>query len=160
VLDTVLMRMDRVQKPGGLTMADEVKFVRGKNVVAAISFREATIYPTDASPGQRPEHVVAPDPRGRFHKVQHRAGNPDGVYEGDSPEYWQELTEALAPAAAILLLGHGAGKANASHHWIAFVEKHRKDVAAKIVADVRIDIDHLDDRQVLEAAMVAGESDG
>ena len=75
-------------------MADEVKFVRGKNVVAAISFREATIYPTDASPGQRPEHVVAPDPRGRFHKVQHRAGNPDGVYEGDSPEYWQELTEA------------------------------------------------------------------
>ena len=114
-------------------MADEVKFVRGKNVVAAISFREATIYPTDASPGQRPEHVVAPDPRGRFHKVQHRAGNPDGVYEGDSPE---------------------------SHHWIAFVEKHRKDVAAKIVADVRIDIDHLDDRQVLEAAMVAGESDG
>ena len=56
------------------------------------------------------------------------------------------------PAAAILLLGHGAGKANASHHWVAYVEKHRKDVAAKVVADVRVDIDHLDDTQVLRLA--------
>lgn len=81
-----------------------------------------------------------------------KAGNPEGTYEDDSPEYWREVTEALVPAAAILLLGHGAGKANASHHWVAYVEKHRKDVAAKVVADVRVDIDHLDDTQVLRLA--------
>jgi hypothetical protein len=56
------------------------------------------------------------------------------------------------PAGAILLLGHGKGKANASHHWVAYVEQHRKDVAAKIVADVRVDIDHLTDEQVLRLA--------
>jgi hypothetical protein len=133
-------------------MADDVDLVRDKNVVAVIAFRDSSIYPTDASPGERPEHIVATDPLGRFHKVHHGAGNPSGTYEADSPEYWHELTEALTPAGAILLLGHGKGKANASHHWVAYVEKHRKDVAAKIVAEVRVDIDHLTDEQVLRLA--------
>ena len=114
-----------------------------------IAFHESLIYPTDAAPGEHPRHVVATDPKGRFHKVHHQAGNPKGTYEDDSPEYWDELAEALSSAGAILLLGHGKGKANASHHWVAYVEKHRKDVAAKIVADVRVDIDHLTDEQVL-----------
>jgi hypothetical protein len=133
-------------------VVDEIQLMRGKSVVAAIGFRDTLIYPTDASPGQRPERIVATDPRGRFHKVHHRAGNPEGTYEGDSPEYWREVTEALAAAGAILLLGHGTGRANASHHWVSYAEKHRKDVAAKVVADVRVDIDHLDDAQVLRLA--------
>jgi len=131
---------------------DDIELIRDKNVVAVIAFRRSKIYPTDASPGDRPERIVATDPRGRFHEVHHRAGNPAGTYEDDSPEYWRELTEALAPAGAILLLGHGKGKANASHRWVAYVEAHRKDVAAKVVADVRVDIDHLDDAQVLRLA--------
>ena len=135
-----------------MTLADDSEVIRGKSVVAVIDFREATIYPTDASPGQRPERIVASDPRGRSHKVHHQAGNPKGTYEDDTPEYWRDLTEALSPAGAILLLGHGKGRANASHHWVAYVEEHRKDVAAKVVADVRVDIDHLDDAQVLRLA--------
>ena len=133
-------------------MVDDVESVRGKSVVAAVSFRDTSIYPTDAVPGERPERIVAPDPLGRFQKVHHQAGNPSGTYEDASPVYWEELTEALAPAAAILLLGHGQGKANASHQWVAYVEKHRPDVAAKVVADVRVDLDHLDEEQVLRFA--------
>ena len=131
---------------------DDIELVRGKNVVAVIDFHRASIYPTDASPGGRPEHIVPTDPHGHFHKIHHHAGNPQGIYEADSPEYWAEITEALVPAGAILVLGHGKGKANASHDWVAYVEKHRRDVAAKVIADVRVDIDHLDDRQLLELA--------
>jgi hypothetical protein len=133
-------------------MRDEIELVRDRNVVAVIDFGSTTIYPTDSLPGQSPEQIVATDPLGRFHKVRHRAGNPGGTYEADSPEYWREVTEALSPAGAILLLGHGKGKANASHQWVAYVEKQRPDVAAKVVADVRADIDHLDDAQVLRLA--------
>jgi hypothetical protein len=133
-------------------LADDIEIIRDKSVVAVIDFRDAIIYPTDASPGQRPERIVATDPRGRFHKVHHQAGNPKGTYEDDAPEYWRQLTEALSPAGVILLLGHGKGKANASHHWVAYVEEHRKDVAAKVVADVRVDIDQLDEAQVLRLA--------
>lgn len=129
---------------------DEV--LREKKVVAVIEFRETTIYPTDASHGDLPQHLLAPDPEGHFHKVRHKAGNPKGTYEADNSAYWHEVTDALAPAGAVLLLSHGGGKANASHHWVEYVENHRPDVAAKVVADVRVDIDHLDDAQVLRLA--------
>jgi hypothetical protein len=133
-------------------VADSADLIRGKNIVASITFEQSIVYPTDAAPGERPEHLIASDPLGRFRKVHHFAGNPDGTYEADSPAYWRELTEALEPAGAILLLGHGSGKANASHLWVAYAEKHRADVAAKVIADVRVDVDHLDDTQVLRLA--------
>ncbi len=133
-------------------MADDLEQIRGKNVVAAIDFHETVMYVTDAAPRQRPERLVATDPHGHFHKVHHHSGNPSGAYEDDSPAYWHELADALSPAGAILLLGHGGGKANASHRWVAYVEEHRKDVAAKVVADVRVDIDHLETKQVLGLA--------
>jgi hypothetical protein len=133
-------------------MVEDTELVREKNVVAVIDFHETTIYPTDASPGQRPEHIVAADPHGHFHKVHHFAGNPKGTYEDDDTSYWRDVTDALAPAGAILLLSHGGGKANASHHWVAYVEKHRPDVASRITADLRVDIDHLDKEQVLRFA--------
>jgi hypothetical protein len=130
----------------------DLEQIRGKNVVAVIDFHETIIYVTDAGPRQRPERLVATDPHGHFHKVHHRAGNPSGGYEDDSAAYWHDLTDALSPAGAILLLGHGGGKANASHRWVAYVEEHRKDVAAKVVADVRADIDHLEMKQILGLA--------
>jgi hypothetical protein len=135
-------------------MVDNTDLVRGKNVVAVIAYRESSVYPTDAAPGEQPERIVASDPLGRFHKVHHRAGNAEGTYEADSPEYWRELSDALAPAGAILVLGHGMGKANASHRWVSYIEQHRKEVAAKVVADVRVDIDHLDNHQVLRLAQL------
>jgi len=133
-------------------MADEVELVRGKNIVVVVEFHRASIFPTDSSLGERPEHIVATDPRGRFQKVNHHAGNPGGIYEADSPEYWEAITEAVAPAGSILLVGHGTGKANAAQHWLDYVERHPKDVAAKVVADVVVDIDALDDRQILRLA--------
>lgn len=133
-------------------MVVDIDLVRDKNVVAAIDFHETSVYPTDAAPGQRPERIVASDPLGRFHKVHHQAGNPKGIYEADSPEYWREIADALSSAGAILLLGHGKGHANASHHWVAYVEKHRPDVAARIMADVRVDLERLNAEQVLRLA--------
>ena len=134
-------------------MADRgEEIIRGKSVVAVISYRDALIYATDADVGSRPERVVAPDPHGRFRKVNHKAGNPLGTYEDDSPAYWAEITTELEPAGAILVLGDGKGKANASHRWVTYVEKHHRDVAAKLVADIRVDIDHLDENQVLRLA--------
>lgn len=115
-------------------MAQDTDIVRDKCVVVVIDFHLTKVHVTDATPEVRPKHIVAVDPRGHFHEVHHRAGNPDGTYEADDPEYWQQVTKAVAPAAAILVFGHGKGKANASHHWVADVEKHHEDVAAKIVA--------------------------
>ena len=91
-------------------MVANIELVKDKSVVAVIDFQHSTIYPTDALPGQRPEHVVAADPHGHFHKVHHRAGNPRGTYEDDNAEYWRELTEALAPARGDLAAGTRQGQ--------------------------------------------------
>ena len=133
-------------------MSENVDLLRGKSGVAAVDFHEAVVYPTDATPRQRPDRLVATDPEGHFHHLHHHAGNPSGAYEDDSPAYWRDLTDALSPAGAILLLGHGKGKANASHRWVTYVEQHHRDVAAKVVADVRVDIDHPEVSQVLGLA--------
>ena len=126
--------------------------LRERDVIAVVSFRRGSIYAVGSASWPRPVRIIAPDPRGRFHKLHHLAGNPDGVYEDDSPEYWHELTEALEPARAILLAGHGKGRANAALRWLDYAQTHRPDVAAKVVADVRVDIDRLDDRQVARLA--------
>jgi hypothetical protein len=142
---------------GGLTVTEHpgaTEAFRGKQVIAAIDFHHTDIYATDAAPDQRPTQLLAADPRGHFHKISHHAGNPDGTYEDDSSGYWKEIGDALAPAGAILLLGHGKGKANASHKFVAYAEEHRKDIAAKIVAEVRADIDDLTNEQVLRLAQL------
>ncbi|MEK9663045.1 MAG: hypothetical protein VW082_00350 [Candidatus Nanopelagicales bacterium] len=121
----------------------------GKVAIAAVDFLSTRIYALDSPDHSAPERVVADDPRKRFHNVYHHHGNVDGTYLDDSDVYWHTLAEALVPATAIVLLGHGTGKANASHHLVTYLEKHRRDVADRIVADVRADIDDLTDEQVL-----------
>ncbi len=121
----------------------------GKVAIAAVDFHSTRIYALDSPDHSAPERVVADDPRKRFHNVYHHHGNVDGTYLDDSDVYWHTLAEALVPATAIVLLGHGTGKANASHHLVTYLEKHRRDVADRIVADVRADSDDLTDEQVL-----------
>jgi hypothetical protein len=130
----------------------DIRSLQGKNVVAAIDFHRTRIYPASATSDQSPEQVLDVDPQGHSHDIAHRAGNPDGTYEAGNPDYWREITDALRPAAAIVLLGHGNGKANASHQWVAYAEKHAKDVGAKVVADLRADIDDLTDEDALRLA--------
>jgi len=132
-------------------LADTDQF-RGKAVIAAIDFHHTLLYVTDATAGHQPAQLMAEDPRGYFRKVSHDAGNPGGIYEDDSTEYWQAISDAVAPAGVILVLGHGQGRANASHHWVAYVEKHRRDIAAKIAAEVRVDIEAVTSEQVLRLA--------
>jgi hypothetical protein len=124
-------------------------------VVATVDFHSARIFAIDADPGSAPEHVAAPDPRGYYANVYHRAGNPDGTYEADSDAYWRELDHHLGAAAAIVLLGHGTGKANAAQHLVAWMAHHDSQTAGKIAAVLRADVDDLTDEQVLRLGQQA-----
>jgi len=128
-----------------------------KYAVVAADFSHARIYAVDASAGATPETVTAPDPSHVNHTLFHHHGNPSGGFDIDRPEaneYLKTLSHALAPADKILLLGHGGGKANFSHLLESYLEKHHRDVAAKIVANVRADIDDLTDVEVLRLGEV------
>ncbi len=126
--------------------------VAGAVVVATVDFHQATIYRILQDRAGHPERISADDPRGLARNVYHRHGNPGGTYEADTDAFWREIGHALSPAAEILLLGEGKGKANASHHLVGWLEKHMSDVAAKVVADVRVDLSALTEQEVLRQA--------
>lgn len=130
-------------------MSDHVRNIQdlsGASVVAAVDYHQTTIFAVGGGPAH--ETVTPEDPRGLARNVYHRHGNPDGTYESTNDEYWRTIGEALRPAAQVLLLGNGKGKANESHHLVAFLETHMREVAALIVADVRVDVSDLTDAQV------------
>ena len=124
----------------------------GKWAVVAADFNHARIYAVDPSAGTTPEKIVAPDPSHVNHNIFHHHGNPTGGFDIDRPEtneYLKALSHALVPAHRILLLGHGGGKANFSHLLESYLEKHHHDVASRIVANVRADIDDLTDAEMV-----------
>lgn len=118
----------------------------GATVVAAVDYHQTTVYVVGG--GSDHETITPEDPRGLARNVYHRHGNPDGTYESVNDDYWRTIGEALRPASAVLLLGNGKGKANESHHLVAYLEKHMPEVAALLVADVRVDVSDLTDPQV------------
>jgi len=127
----------------------------GKLAVAALDFHRCRIYALDAAARSTPERVSAPDPGHLNHNLLHRHGNPSGAFEADQAEavaYFKALAQALAPCRQLLLVGHGNGKANASHVFEGYLEKHHRDLAARIVANVRADIDDITDHQLLRLA--------
>ena len=73
--------------------------IRGKNVVAAIDFHRTRLYPTDASPGNRPERVVDTDPdlieSANFFEGK-RVGPGDGAWR--DPRFWWQLRNPFTPS--------------------------------------------------------------
>jgi hypothetical protein len=120
--------------------------------VAAIDFHESRIFSVGRDESGKPDHVVPQDPHGYYRHMHHKAGSVTGAYLPDSDVYWRDLARHLHDFESIILLGHGTGKSNASHHFVAYVEKHESDLAARIVADIRCDIDDLTDAQVVRIA--------
>jgi len=123
--------------------------VAGHYVVVAIDYQESRIYLLDGGGRARPEKIVPLDPRG-YHKHLHtKAGTLRGWYDPDDVEMWRSLAAQLRDAAAVLLLGHGNGKANASHQFIAYVEQHDRELAPAILGELRVDVDDLTDAQIV-----------
>jgi hypothetical protein len=123
--------------------------VAGHYVVVAIDYQESRIYLLDGGGRARPEKIVPLDPRG-YHKHLHtKAGTLRGWYDPDDVEMWRSLAAQLRGAAAVLLLGHGNGKANASHQFITYVEQHDRELAPAILGELRVDVDDLTDPQIV-----------
>lgn len=123
--------------------------LRGQMAIAAIDHHQTRVFALVTDPAGRPERVVAEDPRGLTRKLHTKANNVEGDYRTPGDEYWKSIAIVLERASAVILLGHGKGKANASHMFLAYIEKHYSDLTARILGDFRVDIDDLTDPQVL-----------
>lgn len=124
-----------------------------RRAVVAIDFRQARVF--DVSDGARPVRHEVADPWHLHRNLYHRRRNPDGTYDPDSMstgEFFAEVAGDLVGADEVLILGHGGAKANASVAFGAYLQRRQPDVAARVVADLRCDLDDLTDNQVLRLA--------
>lgn len=141
--------MSQPVEPENPLHVTDVIDVAGHYVVVAIDYAESRIYVLDGGGVTRPEKVVPSDPRGYHRHLHTKAGTLQGWYDPDDVEMWRSLAQQLRGASAIVLLGHGNGKANASHQFIAFVEKHDRELAPALLGDLRVDVDDLTDAQIV-----------
>jgi len=135
--------------PHGVTNVIDVK---GRFVVVAIDYAESRIFVLDGDAHTRPERILPSDPRGYHRHLHTKAGTLQGWYDPDDVEVWRSLAQQLQGAGAILVLGHGSGKANASHQFIAYVEKHDRALAGVVLGEFRVDVDDLTDAQIVRLA--------
>ena len=79
-------------------------------------------------------------------QAQHHHGHDTDHH---SSIFYESITEAVGPASAIVLIGHGKGKANEMLHLTQYWERKHPDIAQKVVAAIDSDLESLTQDQVL-----------
>jgi hypothetical protein len=97
--------------------------------------------------GSRPREEATIEPYDPHHFHRHLIHRKEAHYRGDrvpeEPSFYEEVSLALEPAAEIILIGHGTGKSSAVDLLMAYLKKHRPDVAGRVLATETVDISAL-----------------
>jgi hypothetical protein len=119
-------------------------------LVVAVDFLETRIWRLEHVENDNGKRITAATPWG-IHKLHSKKVDSIDLHSVSAyPEYRAALSKAVAGATDIVLLGHGKGKANASHLFAGYLEKHHKDVAHRIQGEIRCDIDSITDAQLMQ----------
>lgn len=118
--------------------------------IVVIDHHAARVY--CASEGSRPDPLgtVRPaDPHGFLRHLIHR---PQTRLEGQRiPEdhaFYEEIAKTLAPAASIILVGHGTGASNAASFLRSYLDHHHSTIARRIVREETADLSALTEPQI------------
>jgi hypothetical protein len=99
--------------------------------------------------GSRPRDEVTIEPYDPHHFHRHLIHRKEAHYRGDRvPEessFYEEVSQALLPAAEIVLIGHGTGKSSAVDALMAHLKKHQPQVAGRVIATETADLSALTD---------------
>ncbi|MGO9488333.1 MAG: hypothetical protein ACLQBB_04805 [Solirubrobacteraceae bacterium] len=123
----------------------------GGHAILLISYHGAEIFPTDASDGA-PRRILPEDPRGRLHKMHHKANNPEGWYGRMEKSWYAELADALRPAAEILIIGNGKGHSNGVLQFTRYLAEHDHELMKRVVGSIESDAEDLTEADVLALA--------
>jgi hypothetical protein len=114
-------------------------------MIAVIDHHAAHIFRDLGGSGPREEAMIEPYDPHHFHR--HLIHRKEAHYRGDRvPEessFYEEVSQALVPATEIILIGHGTGKSSAVDVLMAYLKKHRPDVAGRVLAMETADLSAL-----------------
>jgi hypothetical protein len=93
--------------------------------------------------------IVPLDPHGFHRHLLHRNQTRlEGQRIPEDHQFYEEVTNVLKHAPAIVIIGHGTGKSNAADFLKAYLEKHHGYIADRIVAEDTVDLSVLTDPQI------------
>ena len=119
-------------------------------LVVAVDFLESRIWKLEHVEDDTGKRITAATPWG-IHKLHSKKTDSIDLHSVTAdPEYWAALSKEVADGTDIVLLGHGKGKANASHLFAGYLEKHHKEVAHRIQGEIRCDIDSITTAQLIQ----------
>lgn len=124
----------------------------GTHLLVVIDHREARIYRTELH-GSVPQRIETfdPDGSGRYlHDVQDDA---DGLAKArNRRSFYDAIALTLRRAEQVLIFGSGTGASSAMDHLLAELKHNHRDVAARVVGSLVLDVQHLTEDQLLAKA--------
>ncbi len=107
----------------------------GDKLLVVVDHHEAKIYRLDEGKAEAAEPGVKPhDPHGFLHHLKHK--DQDKEHGQRAPEeagFYKDIARAVTGSQRIVIVGHGKGKSNASHHLVEFLNKHHHELSGRVV---------------------------
>ena len=131
--------------------SDPVTHLVPADLLVVVEHHEARLYQLDMGSADPGCHTIRPyDP----HRVLHHLSHKDHPRERGqrSPEdqgFYHSIAQALTPARAVVVIGHGDGHSNAAHHLVGYLRLHRPDIAPRVRCEIVADLSSLTPPQLL-----------
>lgn len=125
---------------------------KSTDLLVVMDHHEAQLYHLDVRSAHLADHVIKPyDP----HYLLHHVSRNDQAREQRqrTPEdhaFYESIAQAISPAGAVVVIGHGAGRSNAAHQLIEFLHQNHAVIAQKVVCEVVANLSSLTAPQLLD----------
>ena len=121
------------------------------DLLVVIEHHEARIFHLDTQSAETTEHAIKPyDPHHFLHHLSHKDQSRErGQRAPEDTGFYVRLAAAVAPAHAIVVVGHGAGHSNAADHFMEHLRLHHTDTFGKVVREAVADLSSLTPPQLL-----------
>ncbi len=122
----------------------------GEGLVAVAMTRDdARVWTTGVEPDTRPESIHAPSEMERHHHIRGVQRHHGHDVDHDAAAYYESIVGALDGASAVVLIGHGKGKADEMLHFVQYLERRHPDVAGRVLGAIDSDVTSLSANEVL-----------
>jgi hypothetical protein len=145
-------------KPGAERPEPQPEAAAGDTLVV-VDFKEARIYrivPASADAADKGHGKQIGNAFDPHHILHHAAaqdwGHEHGARTREDAPFYEQIAQALPAAGSIVVMGHGAGKANAAHAFATHLRTHHRDIFQRVALEIVADITALTAPELLQLA--------
>jgi len=116
-----------------------------------INHHEARIFRAEMQ-GAVPQQILPHEPDEYFRHAHNSKEVSRGKEKPDPNSFFEPVAKALQAPGPVLIFGAGTGTSSEMDQFVAWIEVHHPELAARIIGSVVVDEHHLTDGQLLANA--------